>query len=164
MKIFLQRSDNFIWPVCFQNFNLKVHKQFQKIMFILSIFRPGLCKLTRKWSSENGFEFSFPSVILDLISASLFFDGGKVRPQLGSTSSIEKSFLSFLHKLSFSDFAHVPTFLTMPEEFDVASFMKKYESDRRSSFPAMCIVTPFDVTPSSYTRHLDAVTLTRQVG
>ncbi len=71
------------------------------------IYRTGLCKLTRQWSSLNGFEFSFPTIILDMISASLYFDGGKARPLLGPTSSLEKAFLCFLHKISFTNFGQV---------------------------------------------------------
>ena len=123
--------------------------------------RPGLCKLIRQWASVNGFELSFPAFILDLISASLFFGTSKVRPQLEPTSTVERSFLAFLHKLSFTDFATSATFLTSPEEFDATSFLTKFSSDKRHAFPALCIVTPFDVTPSSFTRDLGATTLTR---
>jgi hypothetical protein len=125
--------------------------------------RPGLCKLTRQWATDHGFELSFPVIVLDMLAASLYFDAGKVRPPLGATSSVEKAFLAFLHKLSFTDFSKAPIYLTGPEEFDAVSFAAKFSSDRRHAFPSLCIVTPFDVTPSSFTKDLDAQTLTRQV-
>ena len=55
----------------------------------------------------------------------------------------------------------IATFLTAPEEFDATSFSAKFGSERRASYPAICIVTPFDVTPSSFTRDVDVSTLTR---
>ena len=117
--------------------------------------------MVRQWAAVNGFEFSFPTFMLDLISASLFFETPKVRPQLEPTSTVERSFLAFLHKLSFTDFSTTPTLLTSPEEFDATYFVKKFSSEKRPTFPPLCVVTPFDATPSSFTRDLDATTLTR---
>ena len=58
----------------------------------------------------------------------------------------------------------VPIFLTTPEEFDATSFASKFESpEKRATFPPVCIITPFDVTPSSFTRDMDTTTLTRWV-
>lgn len=122
----------------------------------------GTCHLVKRWLSGKMLDSVISEQTLLLLLANVFINPV---PNLDAPLSVESAMLRFFDFLSFHDFEYRAMFLNEDGLMDSKSMMevKKAMHENRSAFPAAVLITPFDRTPSSYTRDLSKADLKRLV-
>ena len=120
----------------------------------------GACHLVKRWFSGKMLDSIFSEQIVQLLIANVFINP---IPNLEAPLSFECAVLRFFDFLSFHDFENRAIFLNEDGLMDSKSMLeiKKAMHENRSSFPAITLITPFDKTPSCYTREVSKADLKR---
>ena len=125
----------------------------------------GAEKIVHQWIRRSYLQSTFPEIVADLLLAAILdgsvdvFTSSKLKnpfqTDLLSPASIEATFTRFLYHLSFADFDNTLYFLDKSECHNVQNTIASFEIlKKKSQFPLITIVTPFDQTVSSFTKEL----------
>ncbi len=121
----------------------------------------GVCSILHRWMASNflsdgGGGVGIPEVVLDLIVASVYSNLDKLKGTQQTPVTIEAGLLAVLRLLSMTDFKTTPIFVgSEAEDFSNLDAFKWTFSNKRSTLPDLCIVTPHEDKPSIYTKSLN---------